>query len=77
MMPTDQQIESWATEFEHGVTPEQLQGADWVEGSYAWILSVVDDVDKLTQRAHAENLTLEELVKKALNHYLDGEPRAS
>ncbi|MGP5271614.1 hypothetical protein ACTXK0_14655 [Corynebacterium variabile] len=52
------------------MTDTQLDGAVGTPGPMAWLIDVVDDWDAFTARAAAENLSAEDLVRKAVDAYL-------
>lgn len=70
MSHTDTEIEAMATAYNNGIPADQLDGAVNTPGSLAWLLDVVDDWDAFTSRATAENLSAEDLVRKAVDAYL-------
>lgn len=68
---TDSHLEAMSADYSSGLTDTQLEGAIGTPGPMAWLLDVVDDWDAFTARAAAENLSAEDLVRKAVDAYLN------
>lgn len=70
MKYTDQELEEIAAKYENGITPEHLENAQYQPGPYAWLIPLIDDWDAFSKRLQAEQTTPENLVKNAVNSYL-------
>lgn len=66
----DAELEAMASDYEAGITDAHLQDAVGAPGPLAWLLDVVDDWDAFVARARAENISPEDLVRKAVDAYL-------
>jgi len=72
---TDAQLEAMAEEYAHGI-PDDHQEGTWQPGPYAWLLDITDDLEALTAQARKENLSLTDLVHKAVTTYLNNNQAA-
>jgi hypothetical protein len=70
MTYTDAELEAMGSELDNGLTDSNLEGAVGTPGPRAWLLDIVDDWDALADRARAEKITPEALVRKAVEAYL-------
>lgn len=70
MSYTDAELTAMASEYDNGITEAHLENAVGSPGPLAWLLDVVDDWEAFTARAHAEDITPEDLVRKAVDAYL-------
>lgn len=70
MSYSDAELEAMASTYANGITEEHLAQATGIPGPRAWLLDVVDDWDEFAERARAERITPEDLLRKAVNRYL-------
>lgn len=70
MSYTNAELEAMASEFDNGITEAHLQDAVGSPGPLAWLLDVVDDWEAFAARARAEDVSPEDLVRKAIDAYL-------
>ena len=70
MSHSDAELEAMAVEYDDGVTAAHLDRAEWEAGPRAWLLDVVSDWEAFTAKASEEQLSLESLVRKAVDAYI-------
>ncbi|AZA13531.1 hypothetical protein ACFPVT_05550 [Corynebacterium choanae] len=73
---TDEQLEALAATYEHGYPVENLDLTSGTPGAYAWVLHIIDAPEALEAQALRENRSILEIIREALNRYLQAEQAA-
>ena len=73
---TDEQLEALAATYTGGYPVENLDPTSGTPGPYAWVLDIIDDPEALEAQARRENRSILEIIREALNRYLEAEQAA-